>query len=179
MRMPSYTPGFVESVNRETRRCRVRFPGTEGAEKLPEADVLYPLGDKSEHTEIRILPGDRVWLDFVNGDPRFPIILGFRPKETDNAMEWRRWHHDNIELTADTDFIVTATGGSVLIEAGTVVTIRAPAIHLEGPTTVTGHLTFEAGATGTGSLTVNGKNVGSTHTHSGVSTGGGTTGAPV
>lgn len=186
MKLSNYTPGFVDSYDAATRRCRVRVPGiTDGAEVLPEAMLCYPIGDKSEHTEIRILPGDRVWLDFVNGDPRFPIITGFRPKETDNALEWRRWHHDNIELQADDDMKLTATGGDMRIKAGDLVLIegativlRAGAITLDGPTTVTGHLTWQDGSTGTGTSTVNGKNMGSTHTHDGVEPGGGTSGAP-
>lgn len=172
MRMSNYTPGFVESVDRATRICRVRIPGvTDGAELFPEAMLSYPLGDKSEHTEIRIVQGDRVWLDFVNGDPRFPIITGFRPKETDNAMAWRRWHHDNIELQADTDMRLLATGAGILIEAGTTVIVRAPAIRLEGNTTCTGTmtvqqlLTYQAGIAGTGMATSNGKNVSDSHNH--------------
>lgn len=168
MRMTNYTPGFVESYDPGTRLCRVRIPGvTDGSELMPEAMLSYPIGDKSEHTEIRVLPGDRVWLDFVNGDPRFPIITGFRPKETDNAIAWRRFHHQNIELQADQ---------VILVEAGAQVIVRAPAITLDGPTTVTGHLTYEAGITGSGSATSNGKNVSDSHTHGGVRSGDSSTG---
>jgi hypothetical protein len=144
MRMSNYTPGFVESVDRETRICRVRIPGfTDGCEVYPEAMLSYPLGDKSEHTEIRILPGDRVWLDAVNGDPRFPIITGFRPKETDNAIAWRRLHHDNIELQADTDMRLLASGGGILIEAGTTVTVRGSSILLDADTLCSGTMTAQ------------------------------------
>lgn len=126
MKMSNYTPGFVDSYDQATRLCRVRIPGvTDGAEVLPQAMLCYPIGDKSEHTEIRILPGDRVWLDFVNGDPRFPIIVGFRPKETDNAINWRRWHHANIELQADTDMRLLATAAKVYVSAGTKVQFAA------------------------------------------------------
>lgn len=173
MRMTNYTPGFIASVDQATRICRVRIPGvTDGGDVFPEAMLCYPLGDKSEHTEIRLLPGDRVWLDFVNGDPRFPIITGFRPKETDNALNWRRWHHANIELQADTDMKLLATAGkieataggqvlvtagtSIVIEAGGTVTIRGASIVLDGPTTcnstltVLGLLTYSAGMAGSG-----------------------------
>lgn len=161
MRLSNYTPGFVESYDPATRLCRVRIPGvTDGAEVLPQAMLCYPIGDKSEHTEIRILPGDRVWLDFVNGDARFPIITGFRPKETDNALDWRRWHHANIELQADGQAIV-----------------RAPTITLDGDVVVTGHLTYRDGLTGTNGAKVDGKEIGPTHRHSGVDTGSGTSGA--
>jgi hypothetical protein len=173
MELPRYTPGFVESVDRARRLVRVRIPGvTDGAETQPEAHLLYPLGDKSEHTEIRLVAGDRVWLDFFNGDPRYPIILGYRPKETDNAAAWRRWHHDNVELQADEELRLLATGARVVLEAGTnfeanaatnieatagtnvtvnaggQVVIEAPSIVLRGAITLDGNVQV------TGTLTV-------------------------
>ena len=167
MRLGNYTPGFVESYDAATRRARVRIPGvTDGAEKFPEAELCYPLGDKSEHTEIRVLAGDRVWLDFVNGDARFPIITGFRPKSSDNALQWRRLHSENIELQADTDIKIFATGGKieVLSNGQTKVTasevlIVAPVIKLQGAVQALNGLAV------TGALTNNGINVGSTHFH--------------
>lgn len=177
MQLSAYTPGFVVSFDQSTKLARVRFPGSGDGEN-PIAMLCYPIGDKSEHTDIRILAGDRVWLDFVNGDPRFPIIIGYRPKETDNAVDWRRMHHRNMAFTADVDMRIEATDGTVLIKAGTQVTIQAPAILLDGPTTVTGHLTYQAGITGTGSATSNGKNVSNTHTHTGIK-GGPDTSGPV
>lgn len=153
MRLSNYTPGFVESYDAAARLCRVRIPGvTDGAEVMPQAMLCYPIGDKSEHTEIRILPGDRVWLDFVNGDPRFPIITGFRPKETDNAIEWRRWHHQNIELQADTDIWLTATGGDLRAAAGDdlVLTAGGDTTETAGGNitkTATGAILIEAGST--------------------------------
>lgn len=107
--LPSLEPGFIHSVDRNTRIVRVSIPGlTDGAEVMPEAQLLNPLGDKSEHTEIRLLPGDRVWLAFIGGDPRYPVIMGYRPKESDNVVGWRRWHHDNFQFDADGTFRVNA-----------------------------------------------------------------------
>ena len=158
MGLPSFVPGFIESYDAARRICRVRIPGlTDGAEVFPEASICNPIGDKSEHTELRIVAGDRGWLSFVDGDARFPIIVGYRPKETDNVMGWRRWHHANVEVTAD---------GQVLIQAGASVTLRSPSIVLDG------------NVSSAGSLTNNGTNVGSTHRHGGVDTGGGTTQTP-
>ena len=132
MRLSNYTPGFVESYDPATKLARVRIPGvTDGGEVFPEAMFSYPIGDKSEHTDIRVLVGDRVWLDFVNGDARFPIITGFRPKETDNAIDWRRLHHANIELQADTDMRLLATAAKVFISAGTKVQFEAGS-NIEG-----------------------------------------------
>lgn len=127
------TPGIVESVDRERREVRVRIPGlTDGAEVQPLAEIEYPIGDKSEHTEIRILPGDRVWLEFINDDPRYPIITGFRPRHVENEVGTRRWHHDSIETDADehqahtagTDYSVTA-GENIAQDAGTNITQTA------------------------------------------------------
>lgn len=51
-------------------------------------------------------------------------------------------------------------------------TVNAPDIQMNGNVQVTGNFSVN------GSMTNNGKNIGSTHTHSGVQTGGGNTGAP-
>lgn len=119
------TPGFVESYDPDRKTCRVQIPGqTDGAEVLPEAEFCFPVGDKSEHTDIRILKGDRVWLAFINGDARYPVIMGFRPRQTGNETAWRRFHHDNIEHQADTDLHFQA-GQDVHIEAGRHVLIEA------------------------------------------------------
>lgn len=123
--LPSLTPGFVDSYDPARKTCRVAIPGqTDGAEILPEAEFCFPVGDKSEHTDIRILKGDRVWLAFLNGDARFPVIMGYRPKQNGNETAWRRFHHDNIEHQADTDLHLQA-GQDVHIEAGRHVLIEA------------------------------------------------------
>lgn len=188
MRLGPWTPGEIVSFDQATTRARVKFSGlSDDAEEFPEAMVCYPVGDKSVHTAIRILPGDLVWLDFVNGDERFPIIQGFRTREAGNAVDVRRWHHANMELQADTDLRLFAgaqvlvqagtevrvlSDGSVLIQGATSVSVRAPQITLDGETTVTGQLTYMAGIVGNGPATSNGKDVSDTHYHKGVSTGG-------
>lgn len=117
--MSSRTPGVVKAIDRARREIRVHIPGlTDGAEVYPLAEIEYGIGDKSEHTEIRILEGDRVWLSFINGDPRYPIITGFRPKNTGNEVGTRRWHHDAIESDADEHQTHTA-GTDYSIDAGT------------------------------------------------------------
>ena len=89
------------------------------------------------------------------------------------------------------------TGGAATLTAPSV-TIESPTSHITGTLTVDGLLTYKGGLTGsggsgasltgnlavtgnvsnTGTLTSGGKNVGSTHTHSGVQAGSGTSGAP-
>lgn len=109
-------PGEVASYDGPARTCRVRIPGvTDGSNVLPVAVFEYPIGDRSDnadsksHTEIRVLAGDQVWIEFECGDPRFPIITGYRAKREGNPTNWRRWRHANIEITADNKMIFNAT----------------------------------------------------------------------
>lgn len=145
--MPGRYPAVVVSYDWQKRTCRIEIPGlTDGGDVMPEAEIEYPIGDKSRlgnyTTEIEIWPGDTVWVAFIGGDPRYPVITGYRNPRAGNSVDWRRWHHKNIELSAD-DSIVIQAGGSVTIKAGSV------AIESEF-------------------LTHNGVNVGDTHVHGGV-----------
>lgn len=72
---------------------------------------------------------------------------------------------------APTQYIQFNSAG-ITITSPTTVTINATDIKINGKLTVAGDVAT------TGTLTNNSKNVGSTHTHSGVTTGSGTTGAP-
>lgn len=118
MNLPALIPGFIASYDRQRRTVRVRIPGLTDGDELPEAEFNYPIGDKTEDTEIRVLVGDRVWLMFENGDRRYPIVMGYRPKQVGNDVGWRRFAHDNIETTAD-EVQHHAAGTEYRIEAGT------------------------------------------------------------
>jgi len=77
----------------------------------------------------------------------------------------------------------TLDGGSATIDAPSV-SIKAPSISMEGDVEVAGSFTLQGGAGGamnitSSALTHNGKNIGNTHTHSGIQPGGGNTGVPV
>lgn len=192
-------PAEVDSIDREARIARVRIPGlTDGATELPEAQFCNPVGDKSEHTEIRIKPGDRVWLAFVGGDPRYPVIVGYRPRQEENGIDWRRFEHANFRFTADKEFVidagvkVTINAPEVVVNASDKATVVSPVVLVDSPDStftgkvkVKGAFTYEAGMTGKGgaaidgSVTNNGKNIGSTHKHSGVAAGPGTSGDPI
>lgn len=118
--MPGRYPAIVRSYNQARRTCRVEIPGlTDGADVLPEAEIEYPIGDKSRAgentTEIEILAGDHVWIAFIGGDPRYPIITGYRNPQAGNSADWRRWHHANIELIADAEMRLVAGGTSIVI----------------------------------------------------------------
>jgi len=119
MNLSGKWPAVVRSIDRPAREVRVEIKGiTDGAEVMPKAQIEYPIGDKSKHTEIRILEGDEVWVEFECGDPRYPIITGWRCPNVGNSVNYRRWHHENIESDADDTQKHTA-GKSYTVDAGT------------------------------------------------------------
>lgn len=153
--MPGRYPATVKTYDAARRTCRVEIPGlTDGADVLPEAEIEYPVGDKSragsQSTEIAVLPGDTVWVAFIGGDARYPLITGWRNPQAGNSTGWRRFHQANIELLASAVMRLIA-GGNVLIQSGSTLTLKASSVAIES-----------------GSLTHNGINVGDTHVHSGI-----------
>lgn len=145
-------PAVIASIadaDREARLIRISIPGlTDGATEMPIAQLLNPLGDKSEDTEIRLLAGDRVWIAFEGGDTRYPIIVGFRPKNVSNGIDWRRFEQVNFEFTADNTFQVIANT-QVIIKTPLAL-IDATDTHVTGTLTVDGLLTYKSGMNGTG-----------------------------
>ena len=132
--MPGRYPAIVRSYNQARRTCRVEIPGlTDGADVLPEAEIEYPIGDKSRAgantTEIEMLAGDTVWVAFLAGDPRYPIITGYRNPQAGNSADLRRWHHANMELLADGTMRL-AVGPSEIILTPDGIVINAPRIDL-------------------------------------------------
>lgn len=197
--MPGRYPAVVKEYLQARRTCRVEIPGlTDGADVLPEAEIEYPIGDKSKNgahfTEIEIVPGDTVWLAFIGGDPRYPIITGWRNPQTGNGVDWRRWHHANMELLAD-ELMKLISGGDMLLKSATKITIEAPEViancntatvnaseqaTIQSPeTTITGNLTVGGNvALNGGSVTHGGVNIGKTHKHGNVSAGTAVSGVP-
>lgn len=199
--MPGKYPAFVRGYDAQKRTCRVEIPGlTDGGSLLPEAEIEYSIGDKSRSgdfaTEIEMLAGDPVWIEFIGGDPRYPIITGYRNPQAGNSVDWRRWHHKNMELLATTLMKLIA-GGDVLIKSDTKIILQAPEIISDSPvTTSTGnHVVNKAlsvqDSAGTGSsmsgnfgligqidisggVTCNGKDIGDSHTHPDLTSGGNT-----
>jgi hypothetical protein len=94
-------PAVIASYDPVAKLCMVDIPGVTDGGNSQEAELSFPVGDKSEHTDIRILPGDRCWVEFVGGDTRYPIITGFRPKHAGNVVDYRRFEHKHIESDAD------------------------------------------------------------------------------
>ena len=159
--LPGRYPALVRSYDPDRRTCRIEILGlTDGGDVMPEAEIEYPVGDKSRQgfcaTEIEILPGDAVWVSFIGGDPRYPVLTGYRNPQTGNSNGWRRWHHANIELLAD-QVMNHIAGGDILLKSGSRVTVQAPSITLDAPQTtctgkltVKGLLTYTSGMAGSG-----------------------------
>lgn len=148
-------PAVIARYDADTRTCAITIPGqTDGAEGELIAEIEYPIGDKSRHatmTEIEILPGDPVWVEFIQGDPRFPLITGWRNPVIGNSKDWRRWHHANIELLADKQMRLIA-GESILLQVGgTSITLTAGEIaSIAAAHTVKGAVSIEGAVTQTG-----------------------------
>jgi len=183
--LPGRYPAIVDSVDQAKRLCRIRIPGlTDHADHLPLAEMEYPIGEKSRHkdyaTEIEILPGDTVWIAFIGGDSRYPIITGARNPQSGNAINWRRWHHSNIQLLADNQLCLQAgnelviTSSKVTVKASSQVSIECADTLFSGNVTIQGHLAVDGSR-----LTHGGTNIGKAHKHGGVQGGPGTTTPPM
>lgn len=155
-------PAVVVSYDGGTRLAKVKLePLDEGADTALDAELLYPLGDKS-NTAIEVLANDPVWVEFEAGDPRYPIIVGYRNKREGNDDTTRRYHHHgSIELLADN--IIKIKGDvKVIVESETVevhattVTVTATntnitsLVNITGNTSITGNLAVAGAISGTG-----------------------------
>ena len=144
--MPSKWPAIIAEVDRERREVRVSIPPlTDGASELPIAEIEYPIGDDSLNTEIRMVVGRPVWVSFIAGDQRRPIITGFRNPNTGNVVGMRRWNHDNFEINADQVLTINAGAAINLVVGGTSIKLTgaeiasiAAAHKVQGPVTQTG-----------------------------------------
>jgi hypothetical protein len=120
--LPGRYPATVAEYLPESRQARITIPNvTTGGKLQPLAEIEYPVGDRSRgdnSTEIEIVEGDSVWIAFIGGDSRYPIITGFRNPNSGNDIEWRRFHHANIELLADDAINIIATDGDTSVKMG-------------------------------------------------------------
>lgn len=110
-------PAVVKSCNHAKRLYTVDIPMLTQGGGFPEAEIKYPIGDKSKHTEIEVLPGDLVWVEFIGGDARYPLITGYRCPRSGNASNWRRWHHANVEIAGDQEIHIKVGGTSLIVNA--------------------------------------------------------------
>lgn len=129
-------PAIVKTYDQARRTCRVEIPAINtGGDVFPEAEIEYSIGDKSRsgiwETEIEILEGDTVWVEFIGGDPRYPIITGWRNPQTGNSKDWRRWHHKNINLEAEKEIIIEAHEKITIKVGGSTIIIKPDSIALK------------------------------------------------
>lgn len=163
-----WTPGVIDSVDSRTRIVRVQIPGlTDGAQQYPEAEICYPVGEDCRETDRRIKPGALVWLDFVGGNPKYPIIIGYRCPQRGNAEGVHRIAQQRIELLADADMELSATSGTLTIKAGTKVVLESPGFEFKGVATFAELVTMVKGVDVTGGdIHHMGVSVGRQHAHS-------------
>lgn len=165
--MAGIYPAVIKSYDPATRLCRVHIPAiTGGGDAFPVAEIMYPIGDKSQTrngvvtTEIEVLVDDPVWVMFIQNNPAYPVIIGYRNPRAGNDVDTRRYHHANIQLIADSALNLNAATGTI---------------------TTSGNLTLNIGgnvAINSASLKHNGVNVGQDHKHGNVQSGGSQTGNP-
>jgi len=129
-------PAVVMSYDGITRLAKVKLePLDDGADTVLDAELLYPLGDKS-NTAIEVLANDAVWVEFEAGDPRYPIIVGYRNKRESNDDSTRRYHHHgSFELKADEEFLIEAGQKITLKVAGSLLEMDGDMIKMTTPLT--------------------------------------------
>lgn len=154
-------PGIVRSYDAASRTCRVEIEGiTKGADSLPLAEIEPPIGSRSKGnhaTDIEILVGDTVWLAFINNDPRYPIITGYRNPQSGNATGRLSFHQTNITVAADDELVLSGS-----------------TIKITGDVEITGKVKISGSE-----LTHNSKDVGYNHQHGSVMQGNSNTGNPI
>ena len=107
---------------------------------------------------------------------------GAAPDTRDHVEVWRfedggsliyDWQAKSYSITLPSGTVTIAVGGSSAVVTDSAITGKAEAINLTGKITLNGDVVIKGSI-----LTHNGLNVGSTHTHKGVTPGAGITGTP-
>jgi hypothetical protein len=108
MRLSGLHPAKVVEYDHLTRLCLVDIEGiSTGGDDFLQAEIMYSIGDKSHNTEVEILPDDLVWVRFHGGDPRYPIIVGYRTLNEGASTDNRRfWRNKNIKIEVDEEFLL-------------------------------------------------------------------------
>lgn len=151
----------------------LRMSTDAGKRQLLQIELLE--GELRDNVEVmqfygvysRPLPGADYAVAFIGGNREQGIAV---------ASADRRYHlallEGEVALADDLGNVIRLGRDKLTITAKTALEITAPAIKITGPVTINGNVAT------TGTLTNNGKNVGSTHTHAGVTPGSGNSGAP-
>lgn len=203
---PYMHPATLVSYDAANRTAKVSIAGlTDGVSDGITAMIAYPIGDDDLDTERELIAGADVWVFFEQGDTSMPVVAFYRRHGQGRAaVNVRRIRQQNIELLARAKVTITANDlvfikatqikieGEVLItgnithkgdssQTGSAAIKGNQAIN--GSHTVTGESVSHGNQTINGTITATGdiKSAGislKSHKHSGVETGGGSTGQP-
>ena len=203
---PYMHPATLVSYDAANRTAKVSIAGlTDGVNEGITAMIAYPIGDDDLDTERELIAGADVWVFFEQGDTSMPVVAFYRRHGQGRAaVNVRRIRQQNIELLARAKVTITAND-LVFIKAGKItiegeVLITGNVTHkgdssqtgnaaikgnqaINGGHTVTGESVSHGNQTINGTITATGdiKSAGislKSHKHSGVETGGGSTGQP-
>lgn len=150
----------VEYVHTANGRPFVQFIATGG--EACDAEMVQPFGLSSQPVKgagaiVLNLNGDRSHAVAINvGDNRYRVDVG--------VGEVALYNQD---------------GATIHLKAGRIIEIDADQVNINCDVAITGAVDITGDVATTGTLTNNDINVGATHQHSGVTSGGGTSGPPV
>lgn len=196
-RVDGMLPAVVVSYDRASNTAAVRpiiALLTTGGEVVPRAQVarvpVVALGGGGFVVNFPLQAGDRGWIEASDRDISL-FLQGLAADQRPNTLRMHSFEDGRFIPDVFREFDVSDVGGDAMtIQSadGTVrVELSPDRLRLVAPTIKMDATTVEITAdtidiTGdvstTGALTNNGVNVGSTHTHTGVQTGGGTSGPP-
>lgn len=198
---PYMHPAQIISYDKVNRTAQVSIAGlTDGANDGITAMLAYPIGDDDRDTERELIAGADVWVFFEQGDTTMPVIAFYRRHGQGlSTIDVRRIRQQNIEVLARANLTLRAAD-IMSIQAKTIninaddINIRGEINHvgdyfMAGNQTINGGQIINGNSTSHGNQTINGnitatgsvKSAGvslSSHTHSGVKSGGDTTGKP-
>lgn len=144
---------------------------------------MYPLGDKpkpvgnagkngGKATEIEIMKGDAVWIEFIRGDPRYPLITGHRCTNVGNTFDTRRFNHKKIELVAETNLRLVVGDDTFIEVKSNQVEITTPKLIINGAIEIKGEVVQKVGQISSNGIFMD------QHVHEGVRPGSGLSGIP-
>lgn len=113
-------PAVITAYDPNTRECTIK--NAMGDEI--DAEIHYPIGDDSKVTEIRIIVGDSVWCEYIQGDTRRALITGYRNPQSGNTVGTRRIAQDIVHLDADQNVKLDA-GQVIDLNAGQTINLTA------------------------------------------------------
>lgn len=113
-------PAVITSYNPATRECIIK--NAMGDEI--DAEIQYPIGDDSANTEIKIIVGDKVWCEYIQGDTRRALITGYRNPQSGNNTGTRYFAQDIIDLDAGSQAKLSA-GQVIDLNAGNTINLTA------------------------------------------------------